>query len=99
MGILKAAVQCVVAGLLLLAAGGRLAAGDAAAYSAYGEYEIKAAMLYNFAKFVDWPVAALGEAGAPFVIGILGRDPFGTRLDAALRDKLVNGRHMVVRRL
>lgn len=100
MGVLNFAIKCSWTGLLLLAAAAPLPAGEpaAAVSSPYEEYEVKAAMLYNFAKFIDWPAAALGEAGAPFVIGILGSDPFGARLDAVLRDKAVNGHPIAVRR-
>ena len=58
------------------------------------EYEVKAAMLYNFAKFVEWP----GEGREPLVIGVLGKDPFGPVLDEVVRDKTVHGRPLVVRR-
>jgi hypothetical protein len=64
--------------------------------SAPSEYELKAAFLYNFAKFVDWPDTALG--GDVFCIGIVGSDPFGTHIDAMLRDKTVHDRRLVIRR-
>jgi hypothetical protein len=62
------------------------------------EYEIKAAMLYNFAKFVEWPPAARTDAQAPIVVGVLGQDPFGAVLDDTMRDKSVYGRSILVRR-
>ena len=37
--------------------------------------------LFNFAQFVEWPQAALPRDSAPFVIGVLGKDPFGSELD------------------
>lgn len=55
------------------------ACGHAAPVS---EYQIKAAFLYNFAKFVEWPKCTDCKQDRPFVIGILGDDPFGP--DAAL---------------
>src|SRR5260370_31416836 len=42
------------------------------------EYELKAAFLFNFAKFVDWPPRAFPEASAPLIFGIIGEDPFGS---------------------
>lgn len=54
-----------------------------------GEYEVKGAFLYNFARFVEWPTAALGSPDSPFVFGVLGTDPFGPPLDAALAGKAV----------
>lgn len=66
------------------------------------EYKVKAACLYNFARFVTWPDEAFadeGEAKAPLVFGILGEDPFGPILDATLEEKSVGGRRVVLRRL
>lgn len=59
------------------------------------EYQVKAAFLYNFLKFVEWP-AETGDA--PWVIGVLGHDPFGDMLDTTVRGKIVNGRSIEVRR-
>ena len=59
------------------------------------EYQVKAAFLFNFLKFVEWPPAA---ADAPWVIGVLGHDPFGPSLDETVRGKMVNGRRVEVRR-
>lgn len=59
------------------------------------EYQVKAAFLFNFLKFVEWPPAA---GGAPWVIGVLGPDPFGDKLDVTVRGKKVNGRAVQVRR-
>lgn len=61
------------------------------------EYQVKAAFLYNFAKFIEWPPEALPE-GRPFVIGVLGHDPFGSALDEAVAGKTVRDRRIVVRR-
>ena len=55
------------------------------------EYQIKAAFLYNFAQFVDWPSAAFANTNAPFNIGILGDDPFDGALDETIQDETVNG--------
>lgn len=63
------------------------------------EYQVKAAFLYNFAKFVDWPAEALGGSNGTLVIGVIGDDPFGGALDSAINGKTVNGRALVVRRL
>ena len=45
------------------------------------EYKIKAVFLYNFAKFVEWPPNVFPDANTPFVIGVLGQDPFGSYLE------------------
>jgi hypothetical protein len=64
----------------------------------YKEYQIKAAFLYNFTQFIEWPTNAFPEAGAPLKIGILGNDPFGKTLDDLVRDEKVNGHPLVVSR-
>jgi hypothetical protein len=58
------------------------------------EYQVKAAFLYNFAKFVDWPPSAFSDAKQPFDICVYGRDPFGPALDDALSGKSI-GDHRV----
>lgn len=63
------------------------------------EYLIKAAYLYHFAMFVDWPDYAFGSRNAPIVIGIVGADPFGSAIDDTVRDKRIDGRPLVVKRL
>lgn len=62
------------------------------------EYEVKAAFLFNFSQFVDWPAAAFADGLAPLVIGVLGSDPFGATLDEIVRGETVNGRPLAVRR-
>ena len=62
-----------------------------------GEYPVKAAFLFNFAKFVDWPADAFKGPTDPIAICVLGRDPFGTALDDVVRNKTVANRGFVVR--
>jgi YfiR/HmsC-like len=64
-----------------------------------GEYAVKAAFLYNFAKFVEWPVQAFPSPDAPFSMCVLGPDPFGGALDTAVANERIQGRPLVVRRL
>ena len=63
------------------------------------EYLIKAAYLYNFALFVEWPADAFKAANAPLVIGVVGADPFDVALDRTIQNKRINRRPLVVRRL
>lgn len=63
------------------------------------EYKIKAAYLFNFAKFVTWPPRAFSAPDAPYIIGIVGNDPFGDDLDETIRGKTVGGRPFVVHRI
>ena len=62
-----------------------------------GEYGVKAAFLYNFAKFVDWPLDAFKDDQSPIYLAVLGDDPFGSALNS-LRDKTVKGRPLVIKR-
>jgi hypothetical protein len=63
------------------------------------EYEVKAAFLYNFAKFVEWPTQAFPSSSAPLRICVLGRDPFGDTLDRIVQGKSISGRPIVTRQV
>lgn len=92
----RRARAALAAGVLLLAAG-RLAAAERPLVTS--EYAVKAAFLYNFAKFVDWPADAFRGPRDPMVLCLLGEDPFGRELDQTVGGKTVLGRQLVVRRL
>ncbi len=64
-----------------------------------GEYEVKAAFLYNFAKFIDWPDSSFAGPSAPFAICVLGVDPFGRALDDALESKAIGSHPVALARL
>lgn len=51
------------------------------------EYQVKAAFLLNFTKFVQWPASAFADENSPVAICILGEDPFGNTLDEMVREK------------
>jgi hypothetical protein len=63
------------------------------------ELAVKAAYLLKFPLFVDWPRPAPGAAATPFLLCIIGEDPFGGVLDEAAAGQRVGGRPVVVRRL
>jgi hypothetical protein len=63
------------------------------------EYQVKAAFLLNFTKFIEWPPSAFQQADSPVSICILGVDPFGGGLDQMLSGELVNGRKVVAQRI
>jgi hypothetical protein len=63
------------------------------------EYQVKAAYLYNFGKFVEWPVAAVQPSGDSFDICVLGEDPFGASLDRAVANETIAGKHVVARQI
>jgi hypothetical protein len=58
------------------------------------EYQVKAAFLYNFAKFIDWPSSAFTDPKQPLDICVYGRDPFGTALEDALLGKTIGERRV-----
>jgi hypothetical protein len=74
----------------------------ATAVSAQGpasrEAAIKAVFLFNFTQFVEWPPQAFSNAATPFVIGVLGDDPFGSSLDETIEGEKVNGHKLVIQR-
>ena|SRR5690349_111692 len=85
--------------LLLCLLGGMAAKSPAQTAGAAGEYQVKAAFLLNFTKFVEWPPAAFQDASSPLSICILGDDPFGTVLDQLIEAEVVNGRRLAAQRL
>jgi hypothetical protein len=58
------------------------------------EYQVKAAFLYNFLKFVDWPAEGAGS-GSTICLGVLGRDPFDDALEA-VKGRVAKGRKVTV---
>jgi hypothetical protein len=62
------------------------------------EYQVKAAFLYNFVKFVDWPATQASQEG-PIELCVLGKDPFGGALERVIEGKTVNGRPLAIRRI
>lgn len=79
----------IVAGLWLSLAPVAVAAGPS-------EYEVKAAFLFNFAKFVTWPPQAFSSADDPIVLGVLGEDPFGAELARLAAGLRVQGRSISI---
>jgi len=65
---------------------------------AYTEYQLKAAFLYNFTQFIEWPSNAFTSADAPLVIGVLGDDPFGAVLNQTVEGETIRGRLVSIRR-
>jgi hypothetical protein len=63
------------------------------------EYEVKAAYLLNFTRYVEWPAETFASADAPIVIGVLGRNPFGPVLAQTLEGRASQGRRIELREL
>jgi hypothetical protein len=88
----RAALRALLSLSLLVAA--------AAGHAGQGrEHDVKAAFIFNFAKYVDWPSGSFERAESPFVIGIVGADPFEGALDRTVAGKTVNGHPFTVRRV
>jgi hypothetical protein len=58
------------------------------------EYQVKAAFLFSFTKFVEWPKDVFPNADAPLQICVLGQDPFGREFEQSIVEKIVNGRRV-----
>jgi hypothetical protein len=63
------------------------------------EYEVKAAYIYYFAKFVNWPNESFPDGKAPLKIGVLGDDGFGSLLETIVKDKTIQDHPISVRLL
>lgn len=86
----------ILAGLVLAALVALSAFTPAQAAEATMEYRVKAAFLYNFARFVEWPSV---PKGTPLIIGIMGADPFHGALLETVQGKSVEERPIEVRRI
>jgi hypothetical protein len=87
------AAQFLCLGLTLLLVVGPLPAQDLQPT----EYQIKAAFLFNFAKFVQWPPGGFAAPNSPIVIGVLGDNPFHNDLERTIQNKLVDYHPLLIR--
>ena len=74
------------------------AVAPAAAAETSREYLIKAAFLYNFAKFTEWPAGSFPDSAAPLDVCVFGEDPFGGALES-IAGKTIRGRRVAVHRV
>lgn len=89
-----ACAACLAAALLFA-----MRAPCEAAEPASREHEIKAALIYNFTKFVKWPEGALGGPNSPIVIGVLCPTTFVSKLSMMVANRKTGGRPLAVRAL
>jgi len=61
------------------------------------EYQLKAAFLYNFLMFTDWPEEKMSADDKPIIIGIMGKDPFENAFEP-IKDKDAKNRKVIVKR-
>jgi hypothetical protein len=64
---------------------------------AFPEYQVKAEMLFRIAEFVDWPAQTFSDPDQPFVIAIIGKDPFGSYLASRAKSEKIHGRPVEIR--
>jgi len=75
-----------ITALLLLCSGIFVYAAADKSGKSYKEYQIKAAFIYNFMKFIDWPKEQAGKK--VFTLGIVGKSPFGDAFDSIIKKKI-----------
>jgi len=61
------------------------------------EYELKAAFLYNFTKFIEWPTNRFANANAPFVVAVAGNSSSTIELEKIATERKVNGRKLIIK--
>jgi hypothetical protein len=83
----------------LLVGGVAQARADGPPLTAAAERSVKAAYIYRFLPYVEWPADAFERASSPIVIGVIGADDVAAELEALLPGRLAQGRPLQVRRL
>ena len=87
--ILRLGCGVTVASLLLSGLGGQR----------LDEYQVKAAFICNFANFVEWPPPTYRSPADPFMVCVLGRNPFGSALESMAAGRMVDGHPFTVRQM
>jgi hypothetical protein len=62
------------------------------------DYDVKAAYIYNFGRFVEWPASVTANSDS-FKVCVLGQDPFGPALDATLAGEKIAGKSVAAKRI
>ena len=85
--------------MLLCIAGGVATAATALAQREAPEASVKAAFLYKFANYIEWPANAFTSPAAPLVIGVAGSDEIAAELERIVPGRSVNGHPVTVKRV
>jgi hypothetical protein len=88
-------LQCVIAALVCVF----FASSSALGQQRPSEYQVEAAYLYNFGRFVEWPAKGNADQTSSFTICVLGEDPFGQALDATVAGETVGNQKVVTKRI
>lgn len=99
MALLKVRLRATLCAALACAAQSPLIVTAAHSAESPSEYQVKAVFVFNFSRFVEWPPQAFRSPTQPFAICILGEDPFGPKLDEAVRGEDINQHPLQIRRL
>lgn len=100
MGFLRNYRIILISCTILLIVSCVLSGGATKAYAeATREYQIKAAFLYNFAKFVDWPADRFTDENSPLLLCVIGTDPFGPTLEHTVSGRKIKGRSIRIKRI
>jgi len=67
--------------------------------SGTSEYDVKAAFLFHFAQFVEWPAEAFKDADSPLTYCTIGEDAFRGSLDESVKGKRIGNHELRVRHL
>ncbi len=62
------------------------------------EYELKAAFVYKFARYASWPKGTFKKDDSPLIIAVVGKDPFGRKLEAVIKGRKVGKHPVIIRR-
>jgi len=88
-------LRCTIAAIVWLLIAGSSALGQ----QKPNEYQVEAAYLYNFGRFVEWPNKGAIAQTSPFTICVLGEDPFGQALDTTLAGETIGKQRVAARRI
>jgi hypothetical protein len=75
------------------------AASNSLGQQRHSEYQVEAAYLYNFGRFVEWPAKITSVKTGPFTICVLGQDPFGSLLDKTLAGEMIGNQSVAAKRI
>jgi hypothetical protein len=98
---LRRLAVCALVGITLAGTAGVEVALSQATFESVDsrrEYNVKAVTLYAFGKYVTWPETAFESATSPFIIAVLGPDPFSGALDQIAKVKTIENRPIVIKR-
>jgi hypothetical protein len=96
---IASALGWVLALALWIAFASRTAHAQDAASASAKEQDLKAAYIYNFAKFTEWPAESFNDATGPLVIGVVGDERVAASLATLTRSRALNGHPIEVRLL